>query len=271
MSGACFLIDQPLKGPHIYPMENATSFGAQAEVYAKARPHYPSELFDWIASQAPNREAVWDAGTGSGQAAISLARRFTHVHATDISQEQIEKAPRRANITYGVAQAHNSGLADGSQDAITVATALHWFDFEKFWAEVARVMRPGGLFCAFTYHKAYSDADTHRALIDPVLDVLSPYWSEGNRISWRGYRVEDVKIPFPLIKSPDFVCELDWTPAQIIDMMRSMSAHKKARLDGHETLLNAIEAKALKSLGEAPRSYNLPINMIAARINAEHA
>ena len=254
-------------------MENATSFGTQADIYAKARPHYPDALFDWIATQSPKCENVWDVGTGSGQAALSLSERFGSVYATDIdsaqiNQAQIKQAPTHSNITYAVAPAYRSGLLDRSQDAVTVATALHWFDFERFWTEVARVTKPGGLFCAWTYHRAYAEPDIHLSLIDPVLEVLKPYWSEGNRISWRGYLDADVKCPFKRIETPEFTCALKWTPTQILGMMRSMSAHKKARLDGKDKDLEAIESKALKILGVTPRPYNLPIHVLAARITA---
>ena len=41
-------------------------FSASAQDYALARPSYPQALFDWIASIAPARNAVWEAGCGSG-------------------------------------------------------------------------------------------------------------------------------------------------------------------------------------------------------------
>jgi len=247
-------------------MENATSFGAQADVYAQARPHYPEALFDWIAQQAQSQEAVWDVGTGSGQAAASLVNRFSRVYATDIDAAQIAQAVKLSNAEFRQAPAERSGLSDGSVDAVTVATALHWFDFERFWVEVARVARPGALFCAWTYYRAETDADIASHLVDPVMDILEPYWSEGNQITWRGYLNADVKCPFERIKAPEFSCELNWTPAQIINFMRSMSAHKRARLDGHENALDAIEAQALKKLGDTTRPYALPLHILAARI-----
>jgi len=73
-------------------MANATSFGKQASVYASGRPGYPAELYRWISENCQKHECVWDAGTGSGQAARSLTEYFDHVHATDISDAYTAEA-----------------------------------------------------------------------------------------------------------------------------------------------------------------------------------
>jgi SAM-dependent methyltransferase len=38
-------------------------------------------------------------------------------------------------------------LVDGSVDAVTAAQSFHWFDNAQSHAEIARVLRPGGLLC----------------------------------------------------------------------------------------------------------------------------
>ena len=247
-------------------MDNAKTFGAQASVYASARPGYPVELFDWIAGEAPASSLVWDVGTGSGQAALALTDWFDEIWATDIDQEQINHAKKHSDISYHKAPAHKSGLPPHSVDAITVATALHWFDFGLFWKEVERVAKPNAIFCAWTYHRAIVDEEVQQLLLDPVLDVVEPYWSDGNRLSWRGYDPSEIHIPFKVIEMPEFKCSLSWTAPQIAALLKSWSAHKKARLDGHEDILETIERKALENLGDRKRLLDLPLNTIAARI-----
>lgn len=248
-------------------MENATTFGAQAGAYASARPTYPDELFEWIASQAPTKRLVWDVGAGSGQATVALVDHFSIVRATDIDQAQVEQAPRHMRIHFAQGAAHTSGLAANCVDAVTVATALHWFDLNKFWQEVRRVARPDALFCAWTYHRAITDADIQTLLLDPIQEVISDYWSDGNRLSWRGYSKDEVQMPFETLACPEFVCNLKWTPAQIAALIRSWSAHKKARMDGHADQLASIEHEALSKLEDTPRSLVLPLHVLAARIN----
>lgn len=247
-------------------MDNATTFGLQADVYASARPTYPDDLFDWIAGQAPQQQMAWDVGTGSGQAAFSLAERFLKVHATDIDKEQLRHAPSHQNISFLEAPAHLSGISENSVDAITVATALHWFDHALFWQEVSRVARPDAIFCAWTYHRAQTENEIQSALIDPLADILEPYWAKGNRLSWRGYSKQELQMPFEAIAVPEFECRLQWTPLQIAGFIRSWSAHQKARKDGHAEALTVIEKTALSKLENKPCSFVLPMNCLAARI-----
>ncbi len=248
-------------------MDNAATFGTQAECYASARPQYPDALIGWISQQAPAVGRVWDVGTGSGQAAIALAETFQQVHATDWDSAQIAQAPPHPRIHYAQAEAHHSGLSPRSVDAITAASALHWFDWKRFWPEVERVARPGALFCAWTYHRIETDDDLYTIFIDPVSRIIAPYWSEGNRISQTGYTAKTLGMPFDVIKTPPFTCSLLWTPAQLAAFVTSWSAHKQARMDGHEQALARIERTALSALDAHPRPVYLPLNVIAARIN----
>ncbi len=247
-------------------MQNATTFGLQAEVYSSARPTYPHALFDWIADQAPRRRLAWDVGTGSGQAALELAKRFAAVQATDIDGAQIAQTPDHPEIRFVKAPAHASHLADKSVDAITVATALHWFDPERFWPEVRRVARADAIFCAWTYHQVETDQGTRDALLTPVTDVLAPYWSDGNRLSWRGYSKEELRMPFEAVDLPEFSCRLRWRPSQLAAFIRSWSAHQRARLDGHAATLAKIETDGLAKLDDTPREVVLPMHFLAARI-----
>ncbi len=247
-------------------MSNAETFGRQAATYAKSRPSYPSELFDWIKEHAPAQKLALDVGTGSGQATRALADRFDHVIATDISAPQIAAAPVHPRITYKIASAHDSELNAGSVDAVTVATALHWFDHSKFWKEVARVAQPGGIFCGWTYHRANVDPELEEYLLRPVLDVVEPYWAEGNRLSWRGYDPIELGLPFEPIKMPEFACELSWTAEQFADHLESWSAHLRARDDGQADVLTAIRENALGRLSSDARRVQMPLNTLAARI-----
>src|SRR4051812_46586881 len=68
-------------------------FSAAAANYASHRPHYPPQLFAWLAAHTLHKSRAWDCGAGNGQAAIALAGHFREVIATDASTAQLAQAP----------------------------------------------------------------------------------------------------------------------------------------------------------------------------------
>ncbi len=66
-------------------------FSKQSDLYVKHRPHYPSELYQYLASLTPAHELAWDCGTGNGQAAVALAGFYNEVIASDPSQQQVQQ------------------------------------------------------------------------------------------------------------------------------------------------------------------------------------
>src|SRR5215467_7056491 len=83
-------------------------FSQVAQRYADFRPHYPSALFDYLATLVPRSATVWDCAAGNGQATCDLAARFDKVIATDASAEQIASATPRHNVEFRVALAEQS-------------------------------------------------------------------------------------------------------------------------------------------------------------------
>jgi len=248
-------------------MINATSFGKQAATYAKGRPGYPAALYQWIADNSPARKCVWDIGTGSGQAARALTDYFETVCATDISAEQIAAAAAHPQISYHATPAQNSGLKDGSVDCMTTATALHWFADEAFWTEVKRVAVDDAFFCAWTYQLPLCEPEIHGQFLDPLFDLIDPYWAKGNRICMAGYTAENLNCPLPAIDAPPFDAGGFWTARQLVNFAESWSAHFRAREDGLAETLHSLSTKFLTDRGDRAIDFRLPISVLAARIS----
>jgi len=104
----------------------------------------------------PLREAgvrtVLELGCGTGNDAARLAGEGYTVTATDLSAEAIGQARARYGSTVRFAVAdmtHRLPFADGSFDAVMSNVALHMFPDDvtrAVFAEVGRLVRPGGLF-----------------------------------------------------------------------------------------------------------------------------
>ena len=200
-------------------------FSRHAADYAKFRPHYPSELFAYLASISPSRKRAWDCATGNGQAAIALAAQFDRVMATDASAKQIENASLDQRVQYRITAAEESGLESHSIDLITVAQALHWFDLSKFFAEVKRVLKPVGVLAVWSYNVV-----SIAPAIDRVIDrfyrkTVGPFWPPERGIVEAGYRTID--FPFHEIDPPLFRMETQWTLDQLIGYLRTWSATQK--------------------------------------------
>src|SRR5215210_2590182 len=93
---------------------------------------------------------VLDVATGSGNAAISAARRFCEVTGMDLAPESIEHARRRAgaeamDITFEVGDAEDLPYEDASFDVVVSTIGVMFCpDQEAAAGELLRVCKPGG-------------------------------------------------------------------------------------------------------------------------------
>lgn len=201
------------------------NFSTQSSLYAKYRPAYPQELYDFIFMQVANKQTAWDCGTGNGQAAKELAMAFEKVFATDTSHKQIENAIQLPNIFYSVQPAEQTDFPDNSFDLITVAQALHWFRFDDFYREVKRVGKANSFFAAWTYSllKVTKEID---ALIEYHHYIaLISFWDEERKYVDEEYR--SIPFPFNKMKTPDFKIEYEWTIDELEGYFNTWSALQK--------------------------------------------
>ena len=241
-------------------------FSGHAGIYREARPTYPDALFDWLAAQAPARALAWDAGCGNGQASVALAARWARVHATDPSATQIASAEARPNIDYRVEPAEQCSLADASADLVTVAQALHWFDLARFHAEVRRVLKPAGVFAAWTYADCRVDSAIDAVKDRLYIDLTGPYWP-GERVHVEsGYH--DLPFPFEELAAPPFAMCMQWDAAQFLAYLRSWSASQRYLKDKGEDPVALVEADLRAAWGDASiaRTVRWQFHLRAGRV-----
>jgi SAM-dependent methyltransferase len=199
-------------------------FSGHAADYRAFRPEYPPELFAFLASASPGRELAWDCGTGNGQAAVGLADHFSRVFATDASAGQLAEAEPHPRVEYAVAPAEACPLPDRVADLVTATQALHWFDHDRFYAEVRRVCRPGGLLAATCYF-----APSVGPEVDPVLRrweaFIRPYWTPERVWVDEGYRT--IPFPFPELPAPRFELTAAGPLANFLGYLGTWSATKQ--------------------------------------------
>ena len=212
-------------------------FSKQSHTYAQYRPQYPEEIYHHLASISPGHSLAWDCGTGNGQAATGLATYFERVHATDASAEQISRAYPHPNVDYRVEPAEHTSLPDSSVDLVTVAVAIHWFNFDEFYSEVKRVLKPNGILAAWTYNLTEISPEIDTLIKEYYFNILNGFWPERIRYLEEGYRT--IPFPFEEIEPPSFSMKADWTLDQFAGFLNSWSATQRYKEQkGHHPLEN---------------------------------
>ncbi len=241
-------------------------FSAHAQNYARFRPTYPDELFLWLATLCPERALAWDCGTGNGQAALGLAAHFTKIHATDLSPEQLKQASARDNIHYQPGAAEDSGLPDQSANLVTVAQALHWFDHERFYPEVLRVLKPGGVFAAWTYRLLDAEPAINAVVAHFHSQTVGPWWPTERRWVDSGY--QGLPFPFDELEVPEFFMERLWTLAQMLDYLRTWSATQRYIKECGTDPTHALMTELLPVWGdpEQPKRIAWPLAVRCGRL-----
>ncbi len=240
-------------------------FSKHSRQYAQYRPQYPNEIYAYLASLAPGHSLAWDCGTGNGQAAIGLARYFDKVHATDASAEQISLAYAHEKVDYHVEPAEHVSRDTSSADLVTVAVAIHWFDFDKFYREVKRVLKPNGVLAAWTY--SFSEISPE---IDPLInryyfEILAGYWPE--RIRYLEQRYETIPFPFEEIMPPSFVMEINWNLIQFAGFLDSWSATQRYKAQRGDHPLDRLWPDLRAAWGDEtePRLIRWPLHFRIGR------
>jgi SAM-dependent methyltransferase len=121
------------------------SFDRVADEYERTRPEYPPALLDLLPLEGD--AAVLDLGAGTGKLTRVLAARYRDVTAVEPLENMramLERVVPGVNALPGSAE--RIPLDDGSVDGVFAAQAFHWFETAVALPEIARVLRPGGVF-----------------------------------------------------------------------------------------------------------------------------
>lgn len=182
--------------------------------YALFRPSYPRALYTEILLpyHCGQRHMLVDLGCGPGTVTRPLSRHFARTVGTDPSAAMLATArsltPEAGypGVAFQASPAeHLPFLADGEADMAVAGLAAHFFPAAEWWAEMARVVRPGGTVAVWGYcnpvfpQLPHATALLHRFGHAHESDewwAVGDYWSQPGRAIVEGlYR--DVRPPVP--------------------------------------------------------------------------
>jgi SAM-dependent methyltransferase len=132
---------------------NLDRFSGFAELYDANRPSAPARLGPLLCAYAGlhiGEPAVVDLGSGTGLSSRWAAAWARSVIGVEPNADMRAQAVARAggNETHIQGVSHATGLPDASTDVVLAVQAMHWMEPTSTLREVARVLRPGGVFAA---------------------------------------------------------------------------------------------------------------------------
>ena len=242
-------------------------FSKQSELYAKFRPTYPTDLYEYILSFVKEKNIAWDCATGNGQAAAVLSQYFKKLIATDISASQIEKATVKENIEYKVCPAESTPFAENIFDLVTVAQAYHWIRWSEFNQEVTRVCKPGAVIAVWVYYQhTTGDKKVDDAFHDFYENVTKTYWDNERKFVENMYST--VEFDYEPLPTKNFETTLEWKRENLIGYISSWSAVQKfIKVNGHSPI-PIIEEKIKKLWPEGEiKRVSFPIYLKLGRVS----
>jgi ubiquinone/menaquinone biosynthesis C-methylase UbiE len=272
---AAVSLHEPQYGFHHSPLTNKINmkdikdnFTLQSNKYAKYRPAYPPHLYNFLFSLVEDKQAAWDCGTGNGQVALTLSKFFDKVYATDISEQQIKNAVQQDNVFYSVERAESTLFGDNSFGLITVAQAIHWFDFDSFYKEVNRTLRHNGVLAVIGYGLVRIDNGTDQVIDNFYQNIIGPYWDKERKYIDENYQT--IPFPFNEIKGPVLKNTFEWTLEEFTGYLETWSAVQHYIKAKNEDPVQLISGDLEKIWTEGTiKEVQFPILLRVAKIEKE--
>jgi SAM-dependent methyltransferase len=160
--------------------QGRAGFEVASDVYERGRPGYQDDLVSFVVERAGIHPGtrVLDLAAGTGKFTRQLLPFGAACIAVEPSasmREVLNEIVPGVPVVGGVGEA--IPLVADSLQAVVVAQAFHWFDAPRALAEIARVLRPGGVL----------------ALVWNERDEKDPVMIELSRMTWW-----DRCMPYPV-------------------------------------------------------------------------
>ncbi|GJJ12892.1 hypothetical protein Clacol_007138 [Clathrus columnatus] len=194
--------------------------------YSAFRPTYPRALYEFLyryhqSTPSAQWKRVVDLGCGPGQATVELTK-FEEIIGVDPSEAMITKAKELlkshpssglSKITYVKGQAENlEHLEAESVDMVVTAQAAHWFNYDRLWPQLARVLRKEGTVALWGYSQFRIDGHPYLTPLiheyskgsDPI-NSIGPYWEEPGRSILDNHYLDIPKAPTEYFKNHEHI------------------------------------------------------------------
>lgn len=211
----------------ITPAGQGRSFGPAADHYDAIRPDYPAAAVVWAIGERPVRVADLGAGTGILSRRLhQLGHDVVAVEPDDLMRARLAAACPTITALAGTAEA--IPLPDQSVDVVVAGQAYHWFDAPRAHIDIARVLRPSGVFAAL-----WNDADAGTpwtVRYGEIIDGSTP----------RARPVSDFGPRFGPVQTATFPHEVWMTPEDLVALATTRSPYLVATPHGQRNIVDAV-------------------------------
>ncbi|KAL0094429.1 S-adenosyl-L-methionine-dependent methyltransferase [Phycomyces blakesleeanus] len=219
------------------------------------RPHYPDSLLEHFLQIVPTGSNVVDLAAGTGimtEPLVKAGYRVTPVEPVEAMRQELE---RQVGIPALEGTSWKIPVDDGSQDAVMVAQAFHWFDDIETLREIHRVLKPGGVF-ALTWNmesKERSDWVTAIRRIYEVYDEAAPQYRKGH---WKKvFETDEANQLFDLpLKHIRFTNDFEVPTSHVFERVLTKSYIATLSDQQKQQLRRDIEAQLVPEKGFVPNN-----------------
>lgn len=233
------------------PMRLRATFNEAAELYDRARPGYPPEVFDDLAELAGIRPGsrVLEIGPGTGQATVPMAKRGYQITALEIGADMAAVARRNLAgfplVALIVSAFEEWPLPAEPFDAVVSATAFHWLDPEVRLTKAADALRLGGALATVATHHVAGGDDNFFGEVQACYERWDPSTQPGLRLP----AVTDLPMAsdeldrsgrFGPAKFRRYEWEVSYSTAAYIEVLLTYSGHRALEPTVRSNLLSCV-------------------------------
>lgn len=274
LEAAGTLFTHPAVAPEVEKKAVAASFSRAATGYdsvARLQRDVGERLLTYLGQWPGEPNSVLDLGCGTGYFCPALREQYPEARylGLDLAAGMVDYARSRCPVDcdWLVADAESLPLACESVDLVFSSLALQWcFRPEHLFAELARVLRPGG-WCVFTslgpttlyeLRSAWAAVDSHQHVntflpTAALLAAAEPIPGMTMTLETRDFRMDYVRVR-------DLLDELKALGAHNMNRSRPTGLTSRRALQG---MLQAYEAR--RSDGMLPATYDVIFGVLKKR------